>query len=91
MQSDNILLSVVVPMFNEEPTIGNVLSRLKAVLLKTGLKHEIIVIDDCSKDNSLSAAQKSYVRLYALKQNMGKGYALRVGFAQAKGTIIATI
>jgi len=91
MQPDGVLLSVVVPMFNEEPTIGNVLSRLKTVLQKTDLKYEIIVVDDCSADGSLEVTKKYHVKLYTLKQNMGKGYALRVGFKKAKGDIIATI
>lgn len=91
MQSDGKLLSVVVPMFNEEPTIGNVLNRLETVLKKIGLRHEIIVVDDCSVDNSLEVAKKQQVKLYSLNQNMGKGYALRVGFAKAKGDIVATI
>jgi glycosyltransferase involved in cell wall biosynthesis len=91
MQPVGKLLSVVVPMFNEEPTIGNVISRLKTVLQKTGLKYEIIVVDDCSVDKSLAVATAQHVTLYSLKQNMGKGYALRVGFAKAKGDVIATI
>lgn len=91
MRHDGKLISVVVPMFNEEPTIGDVLSRLKTVLQKTGLRYEIIVVDDCSVDDSLDVAKKHKVKLYALTQNMGKGYALRVGFAKAKGDVIATI
>ena len=91
MRLEGRLLSVVVPMFNEEPTIGNVLARLRTVLQKSGLKYEIIVVDDCSADNSLEAAKMHNVKLYTLKQNMGKGYALRVGFTKAKGDIIATI
>lgn len=91
MQPDGKLLSVVVPMFNEEPTIGDIISRLNSVLQKTGFKYEIIVVDDCSTDNSLEVAKKYQVHLYALKQNMGKGYVLRTGFTKAKGDIIATI
>jgi glycosyltransferase involved in cell wall biosynthesis len=91
MQPDGKLLSVVVPMFNEEPTVGNVITRLEAVLEKTGLPHEIIVVDDCSRDNSVETARKQHAKVYRLRQHMGKGYALRAGFAKAKGDIIATI
>lgn len=91
MQTDGKLLSVVVPVFNEEPTVGNVISRLKAVLQKTGLQYEIIVVDDYSKDNSVEVAKRQQVAVYRLKQHMGKGYALRAGFAKAKGDVIATI
>ena len=91
MQTDGKLLSVVVPVFNEEPTVGNVIERLKAVLQSTGFRHEIIVVDDCSRDKSLQVALSQHVTVYRLKQHMGKGYALRAGFAKAKGDIIATI
>jgi glycosyltransferase involved in cell wall biosynthesis len=91
MQSDGKLLSVVVPMHNEEPTVGNVISRLKVVLDATGFRHEIIVIDDFSRDKSVDVAKKQGATVYKLRQHMGKGYALRAGFAKAKGDIIATI
>jgi glycosyltransferase involved in cell wall biosynthesis len=58
---------------------------------KTGFKHEIIVVDDCSQDRSLEISKSQGVVVYSLKKHMGKGYALRVGFAKAKGEIIATI
>ena len=91
MQTDGKLLSIVVPMFNEEPTVGNVIERLKAVLQSAGFKHEIIVVDDCSRDKSLQVALSQQATVYRLKQHMGKGYALRAGFAKAKGDIIATL
>jgi glycosyltransferase involved in cell wall biosynthesis len=91
MQTDGKLLSVVVPMFNEEPTVGDIIERLKAVLQQLGFRFEIIVVDDFSKDGSLQVALSKQVTVYGLKQHMGKGYALRAGFAKAKGNIIATI
>ncbi|MCW4010267.1 MAG: glycosyltransferase family 2 protein [Candidatus Bathyarchaeota archaeon] len=91
MQTDGPLLSVVVPMYNEEPTVGNVIRRLKLVLSETGVRHEILVVDDCSLDGSVAAAAKYGVRVLKLKQHLGKGYVLRAGFAKAKGNIIATI
>lgn len=91
MQTGGKLLTVVVPMFNEEPTVGNVINRLKIVLEGTGYNFEIIAIDDCSKDGSAEVAQKKGVSVYRLEQHMGKGYALRTGFFKAKGDFIATI
>ena len=86
-----MLLSVVIPIFNEEPTIGDVITRLKATLRQTRLNSEIIVVDDCSSDKSLEISRSYSVRVYSLTQHMGKGCALRVGFAKAKGDLIATI
>jgi glycosyltransferase involved in cell wall biosynthesis len=91
MDKNEMLLSVVIPIFNEEPTIGDVIGRLRATMQKIGFKHEIIVVDDCSQDRSLEISKSQSAKVYSLKKHMGKGYALRVGFAEAKGEIIATI
>ena len=86
-----MLLSVIIPVYNEELTIGNIIDRVKAVVQQTGLKNEVIVVDDCSYDKSLEIAKKYSVKIYTLKRHLGKGYALRAGFAKAKGDIIVTI
>jgi glycosyltransferase involved in cell wall biosynthesis len=78
-------------VYNEELTVGNVIDRLNTVMQKISLKNEIIVVDDCSEDRSLEISQKRCVKVYSLKKHMGKGYALRAGFAKAKGDIIVTI
>jgi glycosyltransferase involved in cell wall biosynthesis len=85
------LISVIIPVFNEEQTISNVIERVKAVLEETGFKHEIIVVDDFSTDKSVELSIGQGVKVYSLKKHMGKGYALRAGFAKAKGDIITTI
>ena len=91
MDSDDVLISVVIPVFNEELTVGNVIDRLTAVMQKLGLDFEIIVVDDCSVDRSLEFSVRQGVQVYSLREHMGKGLALRAGFAKAKGDIISTI
>jgi glycosyltransferase involved in cell wall biosynthesis len=91
MKTDEMLISVIIPVFNEELTIGNVIERVKVVLHKIGFKYEIIVVDDFSTDRSLELSNRPEVKVYSLKKHMGKGYALRAGFAKAKGDIITTI
>ena len=86
-----MLISVVIPVFNEELTIGNVIERLTLVMQKLGFNYEIIVVDDCSTDKSLEFSRGPRVKVFSLKIHMGKGYALRAGFAKAKGEIITTI
>ena len=86
-----MLLSIIIPVYNEELTVGNIIDRVKKVMQQTGLKHEIIVVDDCSYDKSLQTAKKHNAKIYTLKEHLGKGYALRAGFAKAKGDIIITI
>jgi glycosyltransferase involved in cell wall biosynthesis len=91
MGKNEMLISVVVPVYNEEPTIGHVIQQLKEVMEKTESKYEIIVVDDCSQDCSLETAKNHGARVFSLKEHMGKGYALRAGFAKARGEIITTI
>lgn len=91
METGEVLISVVIPVFNEELTIGNVIERLSLVMQKYGFKYEIIVVDDFSADRSLAFSKKLDAKVYSLKTHMGKGYALRAGFAKAKGEIITTI
>jgi glycosyltransferase involved in cell wall biosynthesis len=91
MDNDEMLISVVIPVFNEELTIGNVIERLMVVMQKIGFKYEIIVVDDCSTDGSLEISKIPSLKVFSLKNHMGKGYALRAGFAKAKGEIITTI
>jgi glycosyltransferase involved in cell wall biosynthesis len=86
-----VLISAVIPAFNEELTIGNVIERLTAVMQKNGYTYEIMVVDDCSADKSVEISKSHGVKVFSLKTHMGKGYALRVGFAKAKGEIITTI
>ncbi len=86
-----MLLSIIIPVYNEELTIGNIIDRTKAAAQQIGLNYEIIVVDDRSYDRSLTAARERKIRVYTLKEHLGKGYALRAGFAKAKGDIIVTI
>jgi glycosyltransferase involved in cell wall biosynthesis len=91
MNNHAALISVVVPVFNEELTISDVIKRINRVVKKNRLRHEIIVVDDCSEDGSLKASKLLGVKAYSLNKHMGKGFALRTGFKKAKGEIIATI
>jgi glycosyltransferase involved in cell wall biosynthesis len=91
MSHRQMLLSVIIPVYNEELTIGNIIERSKNTLGQIGLPYEIIVVDDHSHDKSLDAARRCDVDVFSLKEHLGKGYVLRAGFAKAKGDIIVTI
>lgn len=82
------LLSVIIPVYNEEPTIREILKRVKNVKLKNRLKKEIIVVDDKSKDGSLKILRNiKGIKLFSHKVNCGKGAAVRTGISHAKGDI----
>ncbi|MBS7659932.1 MAG: glycosyltransferase family 2 protein [Candidatus Bathyarchaeia archaeon] len=84
-------ISVVVPVFNEELTVGDVVQGIRNALDAMGLNYEVIVVDDGSSDNSVNVALSSQAKVLMLKKHMGKGYALRAGFSKARGNIIITI
>ncbi len=82
-------LSVIVPVFNERSTVGEIIRRMRAVELPVVL--QIIVVDDGSSDGSdkvLGALEDSTVRVLTHKQNQGKGAAIRTGMAAATGDLV---
>lgn len=82
------LLSVVIPVFNEETTIRSVLGRVAAL----PVPKEIVVVDDCSTDGTReilnSMSDDPSLRVILQDENQGKGAALRAGFSVAMGDII---
>jgi glycosyltransferase involved in cell wall biosynthesis len=91
MNREDLQLSIIIPVYNEELTIGNIIDRTEKVIERTGLTFEIIVVDDCSNDKSLEAVKRRNTKNFTFKRHLGKGYALRAGFTHAKGNIIVTI
>jgi glycosyltransferase involved in cell wall biosynthesis len=85
------LLSIVVPVYNEDRTIAAVLDRLLAIPLP--VDREIIVIDDGSSDGTrelLDALPRDpRISIRHLPKNCGKGYAVRIGLRQSRGSITA--
>src|SRR5262245_34394376 len=83
------LLSVVIPAYNEERFIGALLEKVKAVDLQSlGIRQEIIVVDDHSKDRTGDIARAAGVVVKRMPQNGGKGRAVRTGIDAAEGDFI---
>ncbi|HST13828.1 MAG TPA: glycosyltransferase family 2 protein [Gaiellaceae bacterium] len=89
------MLSVVVPVYNEESTLHELHRRLAAVLSTVGL-HEIVLVDDGSTDNSWNvmedlAAGHAPTRLVRLSRNFGHQAAISAGLDAARGDAVVTI
>jgi glycosyltransferase involved in cell wall biosynthesis len=85
------VVSVVIPAYNEEKTIGNVIEETIQIMDSLGLPYEIIVVDDGSTDRTKEEASRYKATVLSNGRNRGKGYALRKGFQHAQGDIIVTI
>ena len=90
------VISVVVPLHNEERSIGLLHEELQAALDPLGEEWEAVYVDDGSTDESFSAltrlhAREDNVRVVRLRRNFGKAAALAAGFAQAAGERVVTI
>ena len=82
-----MLLSIVIPAYNEEQTIASVLEEIQK--LELDLDTEIVVVDDGSTDRTVEVARKfSKTKIIRHKRNQGKGAAIRTGIQHAKGEII---
>jgi glycosyltransferase involved in cell wall biosynthesis len=89
--TDDVMLSVVMPAYNEEATIAEIVRRVVDV----PIRKEIIIVDDGSRDRTreiLAEMQKSYpeslVRVHLQPRNQGKGAALRKGIELATGDYV---
>jgi glycosyltransferase involved in cell wall biosynthesis len=82
-------LSIVMPVYNEEKTLGTIIE----AVLRQPLVEELICVDDCSVDGALAvleryAALDGRVRIFRHSVNRGKGAALRTGFAEVTSPIV---
>ena len=84
------MISVVIPAYNEEKTLKKTIEEIKKVFKKTK-DYEIIVVDDCSSDNTKEVAMKCGVKVISNPNNMGYGFSLKRGISEAKyETIVIT-
>lgn len=89
-KDDNFLVSIVLPIYNEEKTIKTVLEKLP-----NNKSIEVIVVNDHSTDNSLKEIEivklKKEIRVINHRRNRGYGWAIKSGIKNAKGNIIVTM
>jgi glycosyltransferase involved in cell wall biosynthesis len=89
-------VSVVLPVLDEVESLGVLYRELTEVLEGLGRSHEVIFVDDGSRDGSFALIEKLHrsdarVRAIQLRRNFGKAAALAVGFREARGDVIVTL
>jgi len=89
-------LSVVIPVFNEAPSLGDLYDRLGQTLKETGQAYEIIFVDDGSQDGSVDIlralhAQDRAVRVVRFNRNYGQHAAVLAGMERARGDVVVTL
>ncbi len=82
-------VTVIIPAYNEQTIIADVISQIKKVLRNAGITHEIIVVDDGSGDDTYSSASSTGVRVIRHEKNRGYGASLKTGILSAQHDIIA--
>jgi len=85
-------LSILIPVYNEGPTIHHILNRIKEVKLINNIQKELILVNDCSTDNTEESIQKYIrenpdmdIRYYKHEKNQGKGAAIHTSIPKATG------
>ena len=88
-------LSIVIPAYNEGRTIHFILDKVKAVKLIGGLEKEVIIVNDCSKDDTEEAIKRYqasnpdlHIQYFKHEVNQGKGAALHTGIRIATGDMV---
>jgi len=88
-------LSIVIPAYNEGRTIHLILDRVKAVSLRNKITKEVIIVNDCSKDNTEESIQAYMgnnpdlnIQYFKHEVNQGKGAALHTGIQKATGDFV---
>lgn len=85
-------ISIVIPVYNEARTVGEVIEKVRAVDLGASLEKEIIIVNDGSSDGTRDALrpyeQVEGIRVHHSPVNLGKGASVRIGFSMATGDIV---
>ena len=87
------LLSIIIPAYNEEKTLADIVKKVLAVQLPNNLKKELIIVNDASKDNTLNIANElsknnKEIKVLTNEVNLGKSQTVRRGLLESKGDLV---
>lgn len=96
MIATNLDLSIVVPLFNEDESLPELVEWIDRVVTREKLRTEVLLIDDGSTDKSWKVIQElskkfDFVKGVKFQRNYGKSAALQVGFERASGEVVITM
>ena len=87
----HLLVSVVIPAYNEQEAIGRVIDEVRAAMEGAGYRYEILVVDDCSTDRTVEMARAKGVRVVERAVNGGSGSSRKTGLLTAHGEIVVML
>jgi len=93
---NNMLVSIVIPLFNEEESLPELVNWIDTVCKQSTLDYEVILVDDGSRDKSWKVIQElkqknPFVRGIRFRRNYGKAAGLHCGFTASKGDVVITM
>jgi glycosyltransferase involved in cell wall biosynthesis len=95
LETKDVYISCVVPVFNEEAVVESFIDTLQAELKKLTTRHEIIIVDDGSSDSTvrklLTFPKNNHIKILGLSRNFGKEIALTAGIEHASGDVVIMI
>jgi glycosyltransferase involved in cell wall biosynthesis len=87
------LLSIIMPAYNEYKSLENIVGQVESLVLPENFDYELIIVNDCSKDNTLTIANELAKRNHRIKvinnqKNLGKSQAVRQGVIASTGDLV---
>ena len=95
-ESPTPVYSVILPVFNERDNVGPLIQEIREALQPLGQPWEVLAVDDCSRDDSLSVlgalqSQHPQLRVLRHRRNCGQSAAFASGLRQARGEVVITL
>ncbi len=84
-------VTVIIPAYNEEKAVGDVVQEVRRTLKRARVPHEILVVDDGSRDQTAAQAKKAGARVVSMGENRGYGASIKAGMRESKYNLIAIL